>query len=331
MMKLITFLLFIASTSLGTGNDLPLEPVASIAVSKDQNGALTVALLQMSPDKDKVSANFAKAEQYCRRAAAAGADVALMPELWSTGYTGFDRKKPGARQAFQAKAISKESPAVQHFATLAQELHMAIGVTYLQTHAPAPRDAITLFDRDGREVFTYAKIHTCDFSVMEAAMDPGDDFHVGNLDTKNGTVRVGAMICFDREQPESARILMIKGAEIILTPNACQLDTLRLDQFKIRAWENAVGVAMANYPEPTQNGNSIAFDAEGKCLAKAEAKEDMVLAQFDLGKIRARRKSSVWGNAYRRPQRYDLLTAPEKDTVWSRTNRDGTVFDASKR
>ena len=53
---------------------------------------------------------------------------------------------------------------------------------------------------------------------MEAATWPGDSFQVGDLDTKGGVVKVGAMICFDREQPESARILMLKGAEIILTP-----------------------------------------------------------------------------------------------------------------
>lgn len=79
------------------------------------------------------------------------------------------------------------------------------------------------------------------------------------------------MICFDREQPESASILMLKDAESILTPNACGLDELRLDQFKVRAWENVVGVAMANYPEPDQNGRSVAYDASGKCLVPAGA------------------------------------------------------------
>ena len=67
------------------------------------------------------------------------------------------------------------------------------------------------------------------------------------------------MICFDREFPESARILMLKGAEIILTPNACELEANRIGQFRARAMENMVGVAMANYAAPQENGHSVAF------------------------------------------------------------------------
>ena len=107
---------------------------------------------------------------------------------------------------------------------------------------------------------TYAKVHTCDFS-MEAACTPGDDFYVCSLDTDKGDVKVGAMICFDREFPESARILMLKGAELILTPNSCLLDDGRVGQFRARAFENMVGVAMTNYAAPQCNGRSVAFDA----------------------------------------------------------------------
>ena len=74
------------------------------------------------------------------------------------------------------------------------------------------------------------------------------------LETKGGPVRVGAMICMDREFSESARILMPKGAELILTPNACPLEAHRLGQFRARAFENMVGLAMANYAAPQYNG-----------------------------------------------------------------------------
>ena len=52
------------------------------------------------------------------------------------------------------------------------------------------------------------------------------------------------MICFDREFPESARILMLKGAELILTPNACKLDEKQINQFQTRAYENSVKVTV---------------------------------------------------------------------------------------
>jgi N-carbamoylputrescine amidase len=314
---------------LGFAVSISLQPRSGAAA--ERNATIKVAMLQMRPEKDDVPKNLAKAEDYCRRAADAGADVAIMPEMWSVGYTGFDAKRPGAREAFQAKALRKESAAVQHFAALAKELDMAIGLTYLQAHDPAPWNSITLFDRHGSEVFTYDKVHTCDFSDLESATDPGVDFRVGRLDTKAGNVEVGAMICFDREQPESARILMLKGAELILTPNACFLDTLRLEQFKIRAWENVVGVAMANYPSPELNGHSCAYDAAGKCLVQAGKEEGLVLGSFDLKELREQRRSSIWGNAYRRPHRYDLLKTPAKDPVWRRKSMDGTPYDSLKR
>jgi predicted amidohydrolase len=194
-----------------------------------------------------------------------------------------------------------------------------------------PRNTLTLFDRHGKEVFSYAKVHTSDFKPLEASMTPGEEFFVGELDTKVGPVMIGAMICFDREQPESARILMLKGAEIILTPNACKLENMRLDQFKIRAWENVVCTAMANYPSPDQNGRSVAYDASGDCRVLAGKKEGIYVAGFDLDALRELRRTKIWGNAYRRPHRYDLLTAPEKAPVWNRTDGNGQPYDASQR
>lgn len=302
----------------------------SVAAGEDAD-ALVVALLQMRPEGNDLEANAAKAVQFCRDAAAEGADIALMPEMWSIGYTRFKPDVPGDKERFYEKARAKDSPYIQQFSELAKELNMAIGVGYLQSWAPLPRNALTLFDRFGKEAFTYAKVHTSDFKSMEASMTPGDGFHVAEVDTAKGPVRIGAMICFDREQPESARILMLKGAEIVLTPNACGLDDLRLQQFRIRAWENAMGVAMTNYPIPDQNGRSVAYGANGDELALARGAEGIYLARFDLEDIRARQRKVIWGNAYRRPHRYGLLTSPEKAPVWNRIDGLGNPYDNSKR
>ncbi|MCX5758023.1 MAG: carbon-nitrogen hydrolase family protein, partial [Candidatus Hydrogenedentes bacterium] len=170
-----------------------------------------------------------------------------------------------------------------------------------------------------------------DFKHMEANMTPGDAFFTGALNTREGSVTVGAMICFDREQPESARILMLQGAEIILTPNACRLDKLRLDQFRVRAFENVLGVAMANYPGGHYEGRSVAYAPDGECLVLAGSREDIYMARFDMEKIRAQRAKSIWGNAYRRPHRYVSLLSTEKDLVWGRSDGNGQPYDASKR
>ena len=305
--------------------------MALLAGGPARGAEITVALLQMAPEGDNLEANAATAERFCREAAKKGADVALMPEMWSIGYTRPDPEQAGWRGAFQARAVRKDSPWVRRFAGLAAELDMAVGVTYLEEADNGLRNTLTLFDRHGAEVFTYAKVHTSDFKHMERNMTPGDAFFTGTLDTRSGPVKVGAMICFDREAPESARILMLQGAEIILTPNACRLEELRLTQFKVRAFENLLGTAMANYAGDHYEGRSVAYAPDGKCLVLAGKKEGVYLARFDMEKIRAARGKSIWGNAYRRPHRYAPLLSPERDPVWNRTDGNGNPYDPSVR
>jgi N-carbamoylputrescine amidase len=298
---------------------------------KEPNTPLKVALLQMMPEGHNQEANCEKANSFCRRAAEMGADIALMPEMWNIGYTRFDPKVPGDREAFMKRAVPRDGEFVQHFAGLARDLDMAIGVSCLEAWEGPPRNSVTLFDRTGKEVYTYAKVHTSDFKSMEASMTPGDRFFVADLDTKAGPVKVGSMICYDREHPESARILMLKGVEVILTPNACGLDELRLDQFKVRAWENVVDVAMANYPAPKNNGHSVAYDCSGNCLVEAGEEEGVFLAEFDLEDLRKHRRKRIWGNAYRRPHRYGEITSMEHDGVWNRIDGNGIPWEREKR
>ncbi len=148
------------------------------------------------------------------------------------------------------------------------------------------------------------------------------------------------MICHDPEFPESARILMLKGTELILTPNACPLDPNRLGQFRARAFENMVGVAMANYAAPQQNGHSVAFDpmaydaggqSRDTLIVEAGATEGIYVAAFDMDAIRSYREREVWGNAFRRPHRYGLLTSVEVQAPFVRTSAQGEAWDRTKR
>ncbi len=300
---------------------------------------IKIALLQMTASGFDQDANRARGEEYCRRAAAMGADVALFPEMWNIGYTLPDVSQPGEREAWRAQAVASDSAFVAGFAALARELNMAIAVTYLQTWDGAPRNALSLFDRHGRLVFTYAKVHTCDFD-REAELTPGDEFYVASLDTAQGSVRIGAMICFDREFPESARILMLKGAEVILVPNACEMEANRLGQLRARAYENMVGVALANYAAPQENGHSVAYDAvafdnSGRSLdtsrIEAGGAEGVYLARFDMDRIRQYREHEAWGNAYRKPHRYELLTSPAVEPPFVRMVAGGMQYDRTKR
>lgn len=292
---------------------------------------LKVALLQLEAKGNDLDANAAIAIEACKEAAAHGADIALLPEMFSIGYTRFDPEDPADKDHFYSLARATDSDYVQQFAKLAADLDMAIAFTYLQAWEPLPRNAVTLFDRHGKEIFTYAKVHTSDFLPMERSMTPGEEFFTATLDTAKGPVEVGAMICFDREQPESARILMLQGAELVLTPNACKLEELRLAQFRVRAWENVYGVAMANYPSPAHNGRSVAYAASGDELVMARGREGIYYANFDLEDMRARRQKSIWGNAYRRPHRYDLLQQAPRDETWRRIDGIGEEYDPAGR
>lgn len=204
------------------------------------------------------------------------------------------------------------------FGALARELNMAIGITLLEANEPLPRNTLCLFDRFGRKVLTYAKVHTCDFGD-ECRLTPGEDFYVADLDTAGGIVKVGAMICYDREFPESSRILMLKGAELILVPNACPMEINRLAQLRGRAYENMLAIATVNYPAPHPdcNGHSSAFDgvayvddqpvSRDTCILEAGEEPGIYMADFDMDLIRDYRGREVHGNAYRRPRKYGLL------------------------
>jgi predicted amidohydrolase len=163
----------------------------------------TIALLQMRSHGDDQAANQAKGEAFCRRAATMGADIALFPEMigytyhcspdqdapqlehdavaddlwrspeyWPAGTTSRLELERNAIERFHKQAIDRVSPFVTHFCGLARELGMAIAITYLERRQPLPRNTMSLIDRHGEIVMTYAKVHTCDFDLPEAALTP---------------------------------------------------------------------------------------------------------------------------------------------------------------
>ncbi len=287
---------------------------------------MKIALLQILP-AGSADENRKKGEEYCRRAKAAGADVALFPEMWSCGY-----RIPECAEELKRLALPADGAFVRSFAELARELGMAIGVTFLEKFEPSPKNSLCLFDRFGREALHYSKVHTCDFGE-EKYLTAGEDFFVCDLDTREGAVKVGAMICYDREFPESARILMLKGAEVVLVPNACPMEINRLSQLRGRAYENMIAVATANYPagQPDCNGHSSAFDGAAYlpgdersrdiCILEAGEEEGLYIADVDLRTLRAYRQSEVHGNAYRRPEKYGLLVSEKIEAPFMRADR----------
>ena len=257
-----------------------------------------------------------------------GADIALMPEMWNIGYSalfpGYNSTDEQPIRDWLQLSVDRSSPYVAHFQALAVELNLAIGVTYLEKNANGslpPKNSITLIDRFGQQSLHYSKVHTCDFTALEGLTYPGDGFYVSNLTTAmNITLRVGAMICYDREQPESARILMLEGAELILIPNACYFDPIRLAQLQVRAFENALVTAMANYPAPLYNGWSSGYDVNGHLLNTTNDQAGIVMITFNVTRAREYRATTIFGDAFRRPLRYSELIKMEKQSDFKATN-----------
>jgi len=283
-----------------------------------------VALLQLLPGRTQQE-NMEKGIRYCRQAKDMGADIALFPEMWNIGYS------PDL-EVWKTDAIDKDGAFIRAYKNLAKDLNMAIGITYLEKYEPLPRNTVTVIDRFGDCLLTYAKVHTCDFD-LERNLTPGDDFYVAELNTEDGIVKIGAMICYDREFPESARILMLKGAEVILVPNACPMEINRLTQLRARAYENMLGIATANYAygQPDCNGHSSAYDgmaygeirpgaveSRDTMIIEAGEAEGIYLATFPITRIREYRRTEVHGNAYRHPSKYHLLISEDREEPFVR-------------
>ena len=287
---------------------------------------LKIAFLQLLPGEG-LSIQLEKGMKACRRAKELGADIALFPEMWSLGYC-----VPQEQEALEEASLEPNSMFIKAFQGLARELEMAIGITYLESYGAFARNSMALFDMRGRRALDYAKVHTCDFSD-ERILARGNDFYVCDLETAKGEVKVGAMICYDREFPESARLLMLKGAELILVPNACPMEINRLSQLRGRAFENMLAIATCNYPagQPDCNGHSTLFDGvaylpEGDssrdtCVFDAGEEEGVYVAELDLDLLRAYRRYEVHGNAFRRPELYGPIINEKVEEPFVRKER----------
>ena len=273
---------------------------------------LKIAFLQLLPGKDTAE-QLRIGIQACRKAKEMGADIALFPEMWSDGYA-----IPQDESKLRSLAVSKDSDFIYSFREIAKELEIAVGITFLEQNEPGPLNSVILFDRKGEQRLHYSKVHICAFDD-EKVLSPGEDFYVTDLDIGRGTVKIGSMICFDREFPESARILMLKGAEVILAPNACPMEINRLSALRTRAYENMLAIATCNYPmgQPDCNGHSTVFDGvawlrdepgvRDMCIFEAPEEEGVYLASIDMDMLREYREHEIMGYKYRHPEKYGIL------------------------
>ena len=267
---------------------------------------MKIAVVQSRSTPRAVEENTRAGLEWCRKARENGADLILFPECFLTGY-----QLPISND----QALSPDSEPFLAFRRWAQENRTGVLITSFCKGKRAPRNTALLLGRDGELLLRYDKVHTCDFS-LEACLESGEEFRVCKFDG----VSIGVMICYDREYPESARVLMLKGAELILVPNDCGSMQPRVAALSTRAYENMTGVVMAN-PPGEGAGRSCAFspicwDGEGTpvdntLLMAGEQEEGLFYAEFDLSALRRYREHEMMGNTFRKTAAYGPLLDPE--------------------
>ena len=278
---------------------------------------LKVAMVQYDANEPNIDFNTKVAMKYIKEAKKSGAGIVLFPECFLTAYCCPDiveellpleeLENDSEFIGWCNSAVTEEEEHVLQIRKLAKELQIGVVITAFTKGEKYPQNTAFIIDRNGDIILKYSKVHTCDFD-WERYLESGQEFKVCKFDGVN----IGVMICYDREYPESARELMLQGAEIIFNPNCCGGMEPRLKELSVRAMENMVGVAMANPPAPGM-GRSAAFNPmvwgenggvlDNTIIVAEEFFEGIVYAEFDIDVIRKYRENEDLGK-FRKPRAY---------------------------
>ncbi len=259
-----------------------------------------------------------KADALVREAAAEGANIILLQELFETPYFCQLQKF----EYFSLATKAEENPAIQHFQKVAKELNVVLPISFFEKAGNTQFNSIAIIDADGQILGIYRKTHIPDGLpyAEKFYFTPGDTGFKA-WKTKFGTIGVG--ICWDQWFPETARSMALLGAELLFFPTAIGSEpTLKHDSST--HWRNTMaGHAAANMmPVIASNrigtesdgdssmtfyGKSFIADNHGEIVKQADDHTSQVLvAEFDLDALAEERR--FWG-VYRdrRPEMYKTL------------------------
>ena len=264
---------------------------------------ITVAATQMSCDWN-IDGNIERAESLVREAAANGAEIILLQELFETPY--FCIEQDAKHLALASSA--EDSRSIERFADLARELEVVLPISWFERCGRVYFNSVAMIDADGRLLGVYRKTHLPnDLGYQEKQyFSPGDTgFRVWS--TRHGKVGVG--ICWDQWFPEAARCMALLGAELLLYPTAIGSE-ITIEHDSMPHWRTVMqGHAAANImPVVASNrigtetstldhsqslsfyGSSFICDHLGQIVAQAGRDERAVLLhRFDLDEIACHR------------------------------------------
>ena len=275
---------------------------------------IKVAALQLAFGEE-IEANIAAVADLVREAAGRGAQVILPPELFEGPY--FCRVEDEGLFA-NAKPLG-EHRAVQAMQVLAAELRVTIPTSFFEADGPHHYNSLAMIGPDGEVQGVYRKSHIPDGPGYEEKFY----FRPGNTgfkvwDGPGATLGVG--VCWDQWYPETARAMMLMGAEVLFYPTAIgsephdtSLDTARLWRRAMvgHAVSNVVPIVAANRigteHGQTFYGTSFICDERGDMLAELGREETGVItATLDLARVK-RHRAAFGFFRDRRPELYGRL------------------------
>ena len=279
---------------------------------------VTLAATQMACGRDR-SESLARAESLIRRAAKEGANVILIQELFETPYFCQDQLP----ENFELARPVEGNEGVAKFQALARELDVVLPFSFFERANQAYFNSVAMIDAGGALMGIYRKTHIPDGPGYQEKyyFNPGDTgFRV--WETKSGKIGLG--ICWDQWFPETARCLVLQGAEVLLYPTAIGSEPQYPDWDTSAHWQrvmqghaaanmvplvasNRIGTEKGKNSEMTFFGSSFIADETGKKVAEADRSSESVLVHtFDLDAIRNLR--AQWGFFRdRRPEHYQSL------------------------
>jgi predicted amidohydrolase len=228
--------------------------------------AFTIAGLRIVPERWNKTANLAKVERYAREAAAGGANLVLTPEGFLEGYVVNVKANPGVtRERYLAITEPIDGPSLTRVRNLARELNIYLGIGFAERRGAQAYNSFALFSPSGELALHYSKAHNADDEPFNTT---GRDFPVASTPF----ARLGALICYDRQLPETARILSIKGAQVILVPAWGAYGDMNDAMMRTRAYENSVWVIFV-HPQ-----RCLIINPRGEIVARDTGDKDQIVS-----------------------------------------------------
>ncbi len=279
---------------------------------------VTVAATQMVCSNDRKK-NIDNAENLVVTASQKGAQIILLQELFETRYFCQEEKQ----EYFNLATSLEENPAVRHFSKIAGKLGVVLPISFFEQNNKAFYNTVAVIDADGSILGTYRKCHIPDGPGYEEKFyfNPGDTgFKVWS--TKFADIGVG--ICWDQWFPEAARIMALKGADLLFYPTAIGSEPVDDTNDSKNHWQtgmqghsacnmvpviasNRIGTEQFDNSHITFYGSSFITDNKGQVVTQASRSDNSVVtATFDLEQQRFER--AAWGLFRdRRPSQYSAL------------------------